>query len=69
MKGERTGGSAVIRSRGTTSVAREGERTRLGEKAAERRESFFRADGTAEAVTYKATAEAKNAVDVFSCGR
>jgi hypothetical protein len=46
---ERTGGSRV-----SGSVARDGERTRPGEKAAERKESFLRADVTAEAVTYKA---------------
>ena len=38
------------------------KRTRLGEKAAERKESFFRkADVTAEAVTYQAKAESKSA--------
>jgi hypothetical protein len=44
------------------SVARNGESTRLGEKAAERKDLFLRAYAyvTAKAVTYKATARAKN---------
>ena len=43
------------------SVARNGESTRLGEKAAERKDLFLRAYAyvTAKAVTYKATARAK----------
>jgi len=49
-------------ARENDSVAREGQRTRLGEKTAERKESFFRkTEVTAEAVSYKAKAEAKSA--------
>jgi hypothetical protein len=55
-------GRPVASGRENESVAREGQRTRLGEKTAERKESFFRkTEVTAEAVTYKAKAESKSA--------
>ena len=38
---ERTGGGAAISLRGNDPLAREGQRTRLGEKAAKRKGSFF----------------------------
>ena len=63
MKGKKEpAGRPFALGRENESVAREGQRTRLGEKAAERKESFFRkAEVTAEAVTYKAKAESKSA--------
>jgi hypothetical protein len=56
---ERTGGRSL--SGRNDSVVREGQRIRLGERAAERKEFFCKANVTAEAVTYKATARAETA--------
>jgi hypothetical protein len=56
---EGTGGRSL--SGRNDSVVREGQRTRPGEKASERKVFFWKAHVTAEAVTYKAKAESKSA--------
>jgi hypothetical protein len=66
---ERTGGTRGDQLVRKMIRLREDQRTMLGERAAERKKSFWKVNVTAKAVTHKTKAESKNAVDVFSRGR